>query len=162
VLEEELFDSTTHDRAAFSSGEVELDQYLQRFASQHIKKGVSVVRVLVNSDEPSSILGFYSLSAAQVDVAQTTPQEIKKLPRFPVPCFRMGRLAVASSEHGRGYGRILVGLAISRCLEAKKHIAGYALIVEAKHEQVKAFYQHCGFTACAGMPLTLYLPLGND
>ncbi len=162
MLEERLFDPTVHDRAAFASGEAKLDQYLQRFASQHTKKDVSVVRVLVDHEAPSFILGFYSLSAAQVDVEHLAAQQAKKLPRFPVPCFRMGRLAVDSTQHGKGYGRTLVGLAVSRCLEAKKHIAAYALIVDAKHVDAKAFYEHCGFTACVGMPLTHYLPLGND
>ena len=161
MLEERLFDASLHDRAAFSSGEGVLDEYLRRFASQHSRKGVSVVRVLVDDAAPSEILGFYSLSAAQVDVQQLAPALAKALPRFPVPCFRMGRLAVHAAHHGRGYGRILVGLAIERCLEARKHIAGYALLVDAKHDQAKTFYEHCGFTACADQAMTLYLPLGN-
>lgn len=161
MLEERLFDATLQDRVAFSSGDAELDAYLLRFASQHSRKGVSVVRVLVDDTLPSEILGFYSLSAAQVDVQQLAPALAKTLPRFPVPCFRMGRLAVHAAHQGHGYGRVLVGLAIERCLEARKHIAGYALLVDAKHAQAKAFYEHCGFTACKDQPMTLYLPLGN-
>ena len=65
MLEEQLLDPNRHDRQAFTSGVAELDQYLQRFAVQQSKKGITVVRVLVDTDTPRTILGYYSLSAAQ-------------------------------------------------------------------------------------------------
>lgn len=34
---------------------------------------------------PSRILGFYTLSAAQVDVQQLSDTDRKKLPRYPAP-----------------------------------------------------------------------------
>ena len=37
------------------------------------------------------------------------------------------------------------------------HRCGYALVVDAKNDKVKAFYQHYGFKACQDVPLTLYL-----
>ena len=113
MVEEQFLDPTRHDRQAFTSGVSELDEYLHRFAAQQSKKGVAVVRVLVDTDAPSVILGYYSLSAAQIDVSQLDQAYQKKLPRYPVPCFRMGRLAAHSAHHGRGLGRILVGWALS-------------------------------------------------
>ncbi len=160
MLEEQGLDPNRHDRQAFTSGVSELDDYLQRFAVQQSKKGVAVVRVLVDTDAPATILGYYSLSAAQIDVAQLDQSTQKKLPRYPVPCFRMGRLAAHSAHHGRGLGRILVGCAVERCLEAKKHVAAYALLVDAKGEKARDFYEHYGFIACTDNPMTLYLPLG--
>lgn len=160
MIEELFLDPARHNRQAFTSGVHELDDYLQRFAVQQSKKGVAVVRVLVDTDAPSVILGYYSLSAAQVDVAQLDQASQKKLPSYPIPCFRMGRLAAHCAHHGRGLGRILVGCAVERCLEAKKHVAAYALLVDAKSESAKNFYEHYGFIACTDNPMTLYLPLG--
>lgn len=100
------------------------------------------------------------MSAAQVDVVQLDQNTQKKLPRYSVPCFRMGRLAAHAAHHGRGLGRILVGCAVERCLEAKKHVAAYALLVDAKGEKAKDFYEHYGFIASSDNPMTLYLPLG--
>ena len=54
MLEEQLLDSRRHDRQAFTSGIREIDEYLQRFAVQQSKKGINVVRVLVDTDTPSS------------------------------------------------------------------------------------------------------------
>ncbi len=160
MLEEQLLDPHHHDRQSFTSGIAELDEYLHRFAVQQSKKGISAVRVLIDTDTPKTILGYYSLSAAQIDAVQMDERTQKKLPRYPVPCFRMGRLAVHSTHHGRGLGRLLIACAVERCLEAKKHVAAYALVVDAKNGKSKAFYEHYGFTACRDNPMSLYLPLG--
>ncbi len=50
---------------------------------------------------------------------------------------------------------------MDRCLHAKEKVAAYALIVDAKGEHAKSFYEHFGFTPCTDQPLTLYLPLGR-
>ncbi len=160
MFEEQLLDPSRHDRQSFTSGVAELDEYLQRFAVQQTKKGITVVRVLVDTSSPKAILGYYSLSAAQVDVAQLDERLQQKLPRYPVPCFRLGRLAVHSAHQGGGLGRLILGCALERCVEARKHVAAYALVVDAKGEKAKTFYEHYGFTSCRDKPNTLYLSLG--
>jgi len=161
VLEEHALDTTRHDRASFACGVPELDDYLHRLAEQHRRKGISTVHVLVDSAAPRLILGFYTLSAAQVDVQQLAEASRKKLPRYPVPCFRMGRLACRLDQRGQGLGKLLLGCAVDRCLAAREQVAAYALIVDAKDESAKTFYEHYGFMSCVDTPLTLYLPLGR-
>jgi len=159
VLEEQLLDAQKHDRKSFKSGVPELDDYLHRYAAQQGKKGVSVVRVLIDTDSPSTILGYYSLSAAQIDAKQLPEDERKKLPRYPVPCFRLGRLAVDLSTRRKGTGKILVALAVERCLLACQNVAAYALLVDAKNENAIGFYKHYGFIPCVDDRKVLYLPL---
>lgn len=160
MLEEQPPDPERHDRAGFRCGVPELDEYLHRFASQHRRKGVTTVYVLVDTETPDLILGYYTLSAAQVDAAELNDTDRKKLPRYPVPCFRMGRLACRADWHGRGLGKLLIGCAVQRCLQARKQVAAFALIVDARNAEAKAFYQHYGFTPCADASMTFYLPLG--
>ncbi len=162
MLEEQLLDPTRHDRQSFNSGVADLDSFLSRLALQQNKKGMAVVRVLVDTAAPKIILGYYSLSAAQVDTTQLETLDQQKLPRYPVPCFRLGRLATHSDYRGRGFGRLLMGMALNRCLEAKKIVAAYALIVDAKDETAATFYAHYGFTPCRDNALSLYLPLGKN
>ncbi|OGA07400.1 MAG: hypothetical protein A3D95_11420 [Betaproteobacteria bacterium RIFCSPHIGHO2_12_FULL_69_13] len=161
MLEERPLDSAVHDRHAFDCGVPELNEYLRRYADQHRRKGVSAVYVLADSDAPKVVLGYYAISAAQVDADQLAEADRKRLPRYPVPCFRMGRLACRTDQRGRGLGRLLVGCAVDRCLKASEQVGAYALIVDAKSEQAKAFYEHFGFTPCRDQPMTLYLPLGR-
>lgn len=161
MLEEQALNTSLHDRTSFRCGVPELNDYLHRFAAQQSARGVSAVYVLVDSGQPSRILGFYTLSAAQVDVLQMRESDQKKLPRYPVPCFRMGRLACSVAHRGQGLGKLLLGCAVERCLQARKQVAAFAMLVDAKDDNAKAFYLHYGFTPCADSPLKLYLPLGS-
>ena len=162
MFEEHSLDAAIHDRKNFSCGVSALDDYFKQFAVQQSKKGVATVRVLIDTKRPAEILGYYSLSAAQVDVSVLSAALRKKLPRYPVPCFRMGRLACSKNHQGKGIGRLLIGCAVDRCLEAKKLIGAFALIVDAKDAPAKAFYEHYGFTVCVDSEMTLYLPLGKS
>lgn len=160
MLEERSLNTEIHDRAGFDCGVAPLNDYLQRFADQHRKRGISTVYVLVDTDAPRVILGYYTLSAAEIDVARLPDPERRKLPRYPVPCFRMGRLACRIDQRGKGLGKTLVGLAVDRCLKARSQVAAYALVVDAKDAEAKRFYEHYGFKALADAAMTLYLPLG--
>lgn len=160
MLEECPLDTRRHDRAGFHSGVVALDDYLHQRAAQHVLKGIATVQVLVDDEAPQTILGYYTLSAAALDSAALSDRERLRLPRYPIPCFRLGRLACRADRRGEGLGRLLVACAIERCLAAKRQVAAYALLVDAKDDKAAAFYRHYGFTPCAGQPLTLYLPLG--
>lgn len=160
MLEDQPFDPDIHDQAGFSCGVPALDEYLHRFAVQQRRKGVSAVHVLVDSAAPSLILGFYTLSAAQVGIAELSDADRKKLPRYPIPCFRLGRLACRSDRQGQGLGKLLIACAVERCLQARKQVAAFALLVDAKSSAAKTFYEHYGFKPCVDAPMTLYLPLG--
>lgn len=161
MLEDLPLDPTLHDRNGFDSGVPALDEYLARFADQHRRRGITSVYVLADSEAPALILGYYTLSAAEVDAQELDARDGRRLPRYPVPCFRMGRLACRTDQRGKGIGRLLLGLAVDRCLKAREQVAAYALLVDAKDEQARLFYEHYGFTAFTGRPLTLYLPLGK-
>lgn len=160
MLEEQVFDPKHHDRSSFRCGEPALDDFVHKYAAQQSAKGLSAIFVLVDTAAPRNILGFYTLSAAHIEVAQLSPAEKKKLPRYPIPCIRMGRLACSLEVQGSGMGTMLIGLAVERCLQVKTQVGAYALLVDAKHDKARAFYQHYGFTPCADAPMTLYLPLG--
>jgi GNAT superfamily N-acetyltransferase len=161
VLDDRPLDPAIHDRQGLECGVPALDEYLHRFAEQHRRRGISSVFVLTDSAQPERILGYYTLSAAEVDGLRLSEAERKKLPRYPVPCFRMGRLACRSDQQGRGLGKVLLGCAVDRCLKARQQVAAYALVVDAKDDAAKAFYLHFGFKALLDAKLTLYLPLGR-
>lgn len=161
MLDEHPLDPAIHDRQGFECGVPSLDEYLRRFAEQHRRRGISSIYVLTESAQPDRILGYYTVSAAEVDGQRLSEAERTKLPRFPVPCFRMGWLACRKDQQGRGMGKLLLGGAVDRCLKARRQVAAYALLVDAKDDAARAFYAHFGFKALQDRPLTLYLPLGR-
>ena len=162
MLEEQRLDAKIHDRAAFDCGVPELNHYLTRRATQDRRRNLTQVYVLVDSDSPNQLLGYYTLSAAQVDTEQISEQDRRRLPRYPIPCFRMGRFAIRQDIQGRGLGKQLLGCAVDRCLQVRQEVAAYALIVDAKDADAKSFYEHFGFVPFADRPLSLYLVIGSS
>ena len=160
MLEEQRLDSKRHDRAAFDCGIPELNHYLTRRATQDRRRNLTQVYVLVDTDTPSQLLGYYTLSGAQVNTEQVSEQERRRLPRYPIPCFRMGRFAVQQNVQGQGLGKLLLGCAVDRCLQVRQKVAAYAMVVDAKDADAKSFYEHFGFFPFSDRPLSLYLVMG--
>ena len=144
--------------AEFECGELALDEYLQRYASQDIKRGVARVFVALPLEQPQVAAGFYTLSAASV-AADTLPEKWrKKLPRYPAPVALLGRLAVSQQFHGQGLGSILLVDACKRVAAASETLAVAAIVVDAKSPKAAAFYQHFGFIELPGQPGRWMLP----
>lgn len=144
--------------ADFKCGELALDEYLQRYARQDIKRGVARVFVACPLEQPQVVAGFYTLSAASV-AADTLPEKWrKKLPRYPVPVALLGRLAVSQQFHGQGLGSILLADACKRVVAASQTLAVAAIVVDAKSPKAAAFYQHFGFIELPGQPGRWMLP----
>lgn len=144
--------------ADFDCGEQALDEYLKRYASQDIKRGVARVFVASPAKQPQVVSGFYTLSAASI-AAETPPEKWrKKLPRYPVPVALLGRLAVQRQSHGQGIGSILLADACKRVVAASKTLTVAAIVADAKSPQAAAFYQHLGFIELPGQPGRWMLP----
>ncbi|MCG5526336.1 GNAT family N-acetyltransferase [Ectothiorhodospira haloalkaliphila] len=138
--------------ADFKCGELALDEYLQRYASQDIKRGIARVFVASPTQQLQVVSGFYTLSAASI-AADTLPEKWrKKLPRYPVPIALLGRLAVGQQYHGQGLGSILLADACKRVAAASETLAVAAIAVDAKSRKAAAFYQHFGFIELPGQP----------
>jgi GNAT superfamily N-acetyltransferase len=146
-----------HDRAAFESGEAALDDYLLRQATQDIRRGTARVFVAVDPAQ-GVVAGYYSLSAVSF-LRENPPERLaKRLPRYPVPAAILGRLAVDWRWQRRGVGALMIADAIKRLVRASQSLAIYALIVHAKNENARAFYQRMGFQAFPESPDRLFLP----
>ncbi len=148
--------ASRHIRKDFSCGDIALDRYLQRQAGQDARKHVAATFVLVEKGG-LEILGYYSLSATSVRLADLPERIAKKLPRYPlVPAILLGRLAVDETKRNKGYGQVLLIDALKRCLAANE-IGWAALIVDAKDENAASFYEHHEFIRLSKRPLLLYL-----
>jgi len=142
----------------FLCGVKELDEYLKRFARNNHKKGIGKTFVLL---EEEHVIGFYTISMANVEFNNIPDNLRLSLPKYPIPAARIGRLAVDSRFQGKHLGRILLIDALERIREASRSIAAHAVIVDAKNEKAKQFYEHFGFTSYKDEPLSLYLPMAT-
>ncbi|HEX7896134.1 MAG TPA: GNAT family N-acetyltransferase [Planctomycetota bacterium] len=133
-----------HEREAFECGVASLDDFLRRYARQNEDLGVSRTFVARRSDD-LRVLGYYSLSAGQVDGADLPPEDAKRLPRYPVPVVLLGRLAVDRSVQGQGLGQGLLVRALEKALHVSAEIGVLAVAVVAVNEAARAFYLKNGF-----------------
>lgn len=162
VLAFTVLDAFHHDRDGFTCGVVVLDDYLRQRAGQHQRDGIATTHVLIDDAQPTRILGYCALSAAQLCLHELQEEDRKRLPTYPVLAIRVGRLAVSQSEKGKGYGQLLLGHAVNLALSVRQTMGVRVLVVDAKDAQVAAFYEGFGFRRTASAALTLYLPLGRS
>lgn len=148
---------SSHYRKDFDCGEPELNEYLRRFAGQHTRKNFSRTYVAVTADQ--TVIGFYTLSSAQINFTELTPEMRKGLPRYPIPAARIGRLAVDRSQQGQRIGETLLLDALYRCITISRDMGLVGVIVDAKHEPAQRFYMQYGFKPIPETPLTLFIPL---
>jgi GNAT superfamily N-acetyltransferase len=95
-----------------------------------------------------------------VQLGELPENTARKLPRFPlVPATLLGRLAVDRRHQGLGYGRFLLANALYRV--ARSDIASFAVIVDAKAEPARRFYEPENFLPFPDQPLKLLRPVAG-
>jgi GNAT superfamily N-acetyltransferase len=147
-----------HDRTLFACGVEALDRYLRVQAGQDARKNMAAPFVLVLSD--GSIGGYYTLSATGVNPGELSEPITRKLPRYPlIPATLLGRLAIDRRHHGKGYGRFLLADALYRSLRSE--VASFAVIVDAKDDNARKFYERESFLPFPDQPMKLFLPMAS-
>lgn len=150
--------ASRHKRKAFSCGVPVLDDYLQTRASQDVKRFSAAVFVFVPDSEPERIAGFYTLSAFSLEFDTLPAAMSKVLSRYAsVPGILIGRLARDTAFPG--LGGILLADALARCVRHSIEIGASLIVVEAKEDAAKRFYEKHGFTALDIAPMRLVLPM---
>jgi GNAT superfamily N-acetyltransferase len=150
-----------HDRAAFDCGDVDLNNYLQRYARQNHESGGAKSFVASPVGTPTRVLGFYTLSPASIEYSRTPRVVNKGLARYDAPAFRLGRLAVERNFQGRGLGGALLLRAADRCIRVASEVGGVALLIDAKNDQTARWYASYGAVPLLDAPLSLVLPLAT-
>lgn len=147
--------ASDHDRRGFSCGVAALGEYLQRFARQHANANVS--RTYVAADG-SVILGYCSLAMSAIRRENLPPKHLSRFPTFPLPVARLARLAVDLRHQRQGIGELILVDALQRCLRLSEEIGMIGVVVDAKDERARGWYERYEFERLPDLPLTLWLP----
>lgn len=151
--------SRDHDRSGFDCGVTELNAYLRATARLHWEKGISRTFVLVDQDDPATILGFFTLTLCEITIAHLPKNYAKRYPKHGLPAVRLGRLAVGLRQQKKGYGGLLLAEAVHRTVLVNEQAGGIGLFVDAKDGQARSFYERYGFVTLPGQDNRLFLPL---
>ena len=107
-----------------------------------------------------AVAGYCTLSSTAVQPGELPEKTIRKLPRYPlVPATLLGRLAVDRRHHGQRYGRFMLADALYRAMRSE--IASFAVIVDAKDDNARRFYQRESFLPFSDQPMKLFRPMAD-
>lgn len=147
-----------HDRTQFDCGLSVLNDYLAKHAKQDVKRKASAVFVLLDRAEPKRVIGFYTLCATSVALAELPEEVTRKLPRYPeIPAILVGRLA--RDVNYPGVGTLLLSDAITRCVRVASEIAASLIVVDSKGEAATRFYEKFGFISLPRFPDRMFLSM---
>lgn len=153
-----IVDVTPKTYKNFFCGNLNLDEYLKRFAKGNHNKRLGKTFVLIDE---VSVVGFYTISMGSIEFASFPDNTRKGLPKYPIPVAKIGRLAVDEKYKGKGIGKFLLLDAFQRIYRASQAVAAFAILVDAKDEKAKEFYKYFGFIECQDSELSLFLPMGT-
>jgi GNAT superfamily N-acetyltransferase len=143
-----------HAVEAFDCGAEPLDTYLRRFALGNQSAGAAQTYVAALDER---VVGYYSLCTGQVEYGEAPERLRKGLARHPVPVVLLARLAIDRTWQGKGLGAALLRDALHRILAASDIVGVRAVMVHAKDEAARRFYEHFDFDPSPIEPLQLFL-----
>jgi predicted GNAT family N-acyltransferase len=144
------------DRAAFHCGDQAIDKYFHERASRDMREKLAAVFILVPKEDPKTIVGFFTLSGQQTTCADLPEELRKKTGRYKVVGVTLlGRMGVAKEFQGQKHGRRVLFAALHEAWKATKHVMSFAVVVDAKSEDLVPFYEKYGFHRLDGTRLIL-------
>lgn len=140
----------------FNCGQPALNQFLQRYALLNQKANSAQTYVCCQT---GVVVGFYSLAAGSVEPESAPPRVMKGLARHPVPVLILARLAVDQNHQGKGLGKALLRDALLRTAQAADIAGIRCLLVHAKDDAARKWYEAWEFEPSPTDPYHLFLIL---
>ena len=140
----------------FDCRQPSLNQFLQRYALVNQKANSAQTYVCCLGGE---VVGFYSLAVGSVDPENAPARVMKGLARHPVPVMILARLAVDRDHQGKGLGQALLKDALLRTAQAADIAGIRCLLVHAKDEAARQWYESWEFEPSPTDPYHLFLML---
>jgi predicted GNAT family N-acyltransferase len=148
-----------HDRGSFTCGVESLDCYLKTQAGQDVRRKANAVFVMSEVDEPTHVLGYYTLCAMAISQGEVPEAARKHVPRYPlVSATLIGRLAVAKGRQGQRLGAVLLADALQRAFDSAGTVGSSMVVVDALDESAAGFSAAHGFVRLPDS-LRLVLPM---
>lgn len=126
----------------FDCGYDDLNRFISRFAINSQSAGSAQTYVALADEK---VIGYFSLAVGAVAHSQAPNRMVKGLARHPVPVMLLARLAVDNKAKGKGLGAALLRNALARTLQAADIAGIRAIIVHAKDDEARRFYEHFDF-----------------
>jgi predicted acetyltransferase len=161
----EPFDPEKHDRAAFSCGVEQVDNYFQKTANKLAKADNVRLYVMINS--AGTVIGFYALNAHAVHFAELPAKFARTRPSHGnIPAAYISMIGRDQRFRGGGYGGDLLVDALRRIAVAADAIGVAVVMLDVldcgdpdRVARRKTLYESYGFLSLASNPLRMFLPV---
>ena len=161
----EPFDPEKHDRAAFSCGVEQVDNYFQKTANKLAK--ADNVRLYVMVDPAGTVIGFYALNAHAVHFTDLPAKFARTRPSHGnIPAAYISMIGRDERFRGGGYGGDLLVDALRRIAVAADAIGVAVVMLDVldcgdpdRVARRKTLYESYGFQSLASNPLRMFLPV---
>jgi GNAT superfamily N-acetyltransferase len=146
-----------HLLAGFDCGSGALNDWLVRRALRNQSSGTSRTWVVVEV-ETGQVVAFYASSTASI-LRSSAPKRIGRNQPEEMPAVLLARMGVDSRHQGRGIGAALLKHFMLKAIEVAQSIGVRVLLIHAKDENAKNFYEHYGFVESPLDPLVMIMLL---
>jgi len=150
-------DKKKHDRKRFDCGVKALNNYLQVMANQQSDKDNTRTFVIEDLNEPSYIIGYYTLTMISIDLTQL-PETLQKKHKNAQSAGLIARLAVDKRYFKQGFGEWLLIDSLNKLLDASLKVGFPLVIVDAKDGSID-FYKKFGFLSLINQSNKLYMSI---
>lgn len=163
----EPLDPEKHDRAAFSCGVAQVDNFFRNTANKLVK--ADNLRTWVMTDPDGSIIGFYAMNAHAVDYTDLPKRFARTRPGHgSIPAAYISMIGVHKDLQGKGYGGDLLADCLKRIARVAEQI-GIAVVMldvldcgdPALVVRRQRAYAAYGFEPLPSQPLRMFLPLAT-
>ena len=152
-------DPNLHNRRSFDCGNVALNRFFQDVAAQQMRKDSARTYVLTDNENPSEILGFFTITLINLELGRL-PSNLQKKYSSVQSAGLLARLAVNKTHQGKNLGRVLLHRALMKLYQASE-IVGFPLIFVDYKDGKADFYQKFGFLPLPEINNRLYLPIAT-
>lgn len=146
-----------HLVADFDCGRSALNDWLKRRALANQHSGTTRTWVVTKTGSPE-VVAFYASCTGAV-LRSTAPKSIGQGQPEQLPALLLARMGVDQKHQGRGVGAALLKHFVFKAVEVSASVGVRLLLVHAKDEEARRFYEHYGFVASPVDSLTMMMLL---
>lgn len=163
----EPLDPSKHDRAAFSCGVEQVDNYFKKTANKLTQAGN--IRVFVLTSPDGSLVGFYATNAHSIHYTDLPDKFRRDRPGHGyIPAAYISMIGVDFRFQGKGFGGDLLTDCLRRIATASDEIGIRVILLDildcndpALTERRKNLYASYGFEPFPSNDLRMYLPISD-
>lgn len=163
----EPLDPSRHDRAAFSCGIEQVDNYFRKTANKLAQAGN--VRVFVLTDPDGGLIGFYATNAHAIHYSELPDKFRRDRPGHGhIPAAYISMIGVDLRHQGKGFGGDLLVDCLRRIAGAAEDIGIRVVLLDVLDcgdpsltERRRALYGGYGFAPFPSNDLRMYLPMSD-